>query len=106
MKESEFERRFLEFVYRTDLTITPGALAYHVGIPIAEAEAHLTKLVSRDVVKMDVAANGDLVYTFPNRERIEPERAVAAFGGAALALLPHRPLVAGETMPCPFCGEE
>jgi hypothetical protein len=106
MKESEFERRFLEFVYRTDLTITPGALAYHVGVPIAEAEAHLTRLVSRDVVKLDVATNGDLVYTFPNRQRIDPERSTAlGGGGTALAVLPARPLVAGETMPCPFCGE-
>ncbi len=106
MKESEFERRFLEFVYRTDLAITPGALAYHVGVPIAEAEEHLKGLVSRDVLKLDVAANGDLVYTFPNRQRVDADRAAAALGGAAaLALLPPRPLLAGETMSCPFCGE-
>jgi hypothetical protein len=98
MRESDFEKRFLEFVYRTDLAITPGALAYHAGIPIAEAEEHLTKLVSRDVVKLDVAQNGDLEYTFPNRERVEPER--------ALAVAPARPLLgAGDQTPCPFCGE-
>jgi TM2 domain-containing membrane protein YozV len=97
MKESEFEKRFLEFVYRTDLAITPGALAYHAGIPIAEAEEHLKQLVTRDVVKLDVAANGDLEYTFPNRQRVEPER--------ALALVPPRPVVVGDHVACPFCGE-
>jgi hypothetical protein len=105
MKESEFERRFLEFVYRTDLAITPGALAYHVGIPIAEAEEHLRKLVSRDVVKLDIEASGDLVYSFPNRQRVEPERVALTVGSTALAVLPPRPVVAGESMPCPFCGE-
>jgi hypothetical protein len=72
MKESEFERRFLEFVYRTDIAITPSALAYYAEIPIAEAEEHLKKLIAKDVVKMDFSANGDLVYTFPNREQIGP----------------------------------
>lgn len=70
MKESEFERRFLEFVYRTDIGITPSALAYYVDITIAEADEHLKKLVAKDVVKLDFSANGDLSYTFPNREQI------------------------------------
>src|SRR5262245_38093225 len=43
MKESEFERRFLDFVYRTELAITPGALAYYADIPISEATSHLEK---------------------------------------------------------------
>src|SRR5262245_20679305 len=70
MKESEFERTFLEFVYRTDIAISPSALAYYSDIPIAEAEEHLKKLVARDVVKMDFSASGDLTYTFPNRQTI------------------------------------
>jgi hypothetical protein len=87
MKESEFERRFLEFVYRTDIAITPSALAYYAEIPIAEAEEHLKKLIARDVVKMDFSANGDLVYTFPNRQQIGPP--VAGMGHHA----PHeRPI--------------
>jgi hypothetical protein len=72
MKESEFERRFLEFVYRTDIAITPSALAYYAEIPIAEAEEHLKRLVAKDVVKLDFAPSGDLVYTFPNRQTIGP----------------------------------
>lgn len=72
MRESEFERRFLEFVYRTDIAITPSALAYYAEIPIAEAEEHLKKLIAKDVVKMDFSANGDLIYSFPNRQVIGP----------------------------------
>lgn len=72
MKESEFERRFLEFVYRTDIAITPSALAYYAEIPIAVAEEHLKKLIAKDVVKMDFSASGDLVYSFPNRQVIGP----------------------------------
>ena len=116
MKEAEFERRFLDFVYRTDLAITPGALAYYTDIPIAEATTHLERLVARDVVKLDFGANGDLVYSFPNRERVPAERPVVQIGhlgpvgGAAspgLALVPTKPMPApgSDTISCPFCGE-
>jgi hypothetical protein len=70
MKETEFERRFLEFVYRTDIAITPSALAYYADIPIAEAEEHLKKLIAKDVVKMDFSPSGDITYTFPGRQTI------------------------------------
>jgi TM2 domain-containing membrane protein YozV len=121
MKESEFERRFLEFVYRTDLAISPGALAYYVGVPIAEAEEHLKALVGRDVLKLDVAESGDLVYTFPNRQRVDVDRPhvdsrpvpLVTVGTAqtALAVLPVRPTAVKQnadgqdTIGCPFCGE-
>jgi len=72
MRDSEFERRFLDFVYRTDIAITPSALAYYVEIPIAEADDHLKKLVAKDVVKLDFSSAGELVYTFPNRQTIGP----------------------------------
>lgn len=117
MKESEFEKRFLDFVYRTQLAITPSALAYHTGIPIAEADAHLKALVGRDVVKLDVEPNGDLVYSFPNRERVVEKNAqpaalplvsvVSSPATHALSVLANRPAAAEgqETIPCPFCGE-
>lgn len=72
MRESEFEKRFLEFVYRTDIAITPSALAYYAELPIAEADEHLKKLVAKDVVKLDFSPSGELVYTFPNRQAIGP----------------------------------
>lgn len=116
MKEAEFERRFLDFVYRTDLAITPGALAYYTDIPIAEATSHLEKLVARDVVKLDFGPSGDLVYSFPNRERVAGAdrpvvqiNPVGAFGGGSpgLALVPAKPMPApgSDTISCPFCGE-
>jgi hypothetical protein len=112
MKEAEFERRFLDFVYRTDLAITPGALAYYTDIPIAEATTHLEKLVARDVVKLDFGPNGDLVYSFPNRERVAgAERPVVQIGpmggNPGLALVPTKPMPApgSDTISCPFCGE-
>jgi hypothetical protein len=72
MRESEFEKRFLEFVYRTDIAITPSALAYFAEIPIAEAEEHLKKLVAKDIVKLDFSPSGELVYSFPNRQPLGP----------------------------------
>jgi hypothetical protein len=129
MKESEFERRFLEFVYRTDLAISPSALAYYVDVPIAEAEEHLKRLVAKDVVRMDFSSVGDITYTFPNRQQIgpptdrlekvalapiQPPRAVhpmvqvgASPNAAALAVLPVKPLPAPgqDTIACPYCGE-
>jgi hypothetical protein len=118
MKESEFERRFLEFVYRTDLAITPAALAYHVDIPIAEATTHLEKLVARDVVKLDFGPNGDLLYSFPGRQKVTGNEAgagralsvVQVSGGTALAVVPSapRPVLAvpgSDVASCPYCGE-
>jgi hypothetical protein len=111
MKEPEFERRFLDFVYRTDLAITPGALAYYADIPIAEATSHLEKLVTREVVKLDIAPNGDLVYSFPDRQRIAAEKdrpvQLVQVGAPQVALMPIGPRVeAGSTSAtCPFCGE-
>jgi hypothetical protein len=120
MKDAEFERRFLEFVYRTDLAITPGALAYYMDVPIAEAEGHLTKLVTREVVRMDVSQAGELVYSFPTRQRVSPPdrepRSVPVvqvgqfgqLGGSPLALVPVRPQpLAGsdDKVTCPYCGE-
>jgi len=113
MKESEFERRFLEFVYRTDLAITPGALAYYSDVPIAEATSHLEKLVAKEVVRLDVSSNGDLVYTFPNRQRVSPpDRDPKPFplvhlASPQLALVPQKPMPApgSDTISCPYCGE-
>src|SRR5262245_38583244 len=114
MKESEFERRFLDFVYRTELAITPGALAYYADIPIAEATSHLERLVTREIVKMDIAANGDLVYSFPNRQRVaqeieNPVQLVRVAGAGAVVPVRPAPLVAPavrtDTTACPYCGE-
>jgi hypothetical protein len=117
VKESEFERRFLEFVYRTDIAITPSALAYYVDIPIAEATGHLEKLVARDIVKLDITDKGDLSYTFPGRQKVNlPDRdgprplSLVQVSGGGLAMLPPRPVTspaAASSDPaiCPFCGE-
>src|SRR5512134_1616768 len=116
MKESEFERRCLDVVYRSDIAISPSALAYYADIPIAEAEEHLKKLVARDVVRMDFSANGDITYAFPNRQNlggpaeraatspIQPPRAVMPMplvqvgttgaSPTALAVIPAKPIAA------------
>ncbi|MFH0901329.1 MAG: hypothetical protein V2A73_11940, partial [Pseudomonadota bacterium] len=72
VKDSEFERRFLEFVYTTDQPITPPALAFFASVSIAEAESQLQKLATRGVIKLEIDANGDLNYQMLNRSPVRP----------------------------------
>ena len=37
----EFEKRFLSLVNQTNVAITPSNVAYHLSIPIEEAQEHL-----------------------------------------------------------------
>jgi TM2 domain-containing membrane protein YozV len=89
MKESELERRFLDFVFTTDAPITVGAIAYHTGCTLEEAEAYLDKQARAGRIQVESTDDGHVFYVYPDRGKPSPANAAA-----------------GEaTRPCPFCGE-
>jgi len=92
MKESEIERRFLDFVFRSEAPITVGAVAYHVGCTIEEAEAYLDGQAGTGRLRIENDDDGNLFYVYPGRARTGAPPAAGPDGG--------------EDRPCPFCGEQ
>lgn len=67
MEQSEFEKRFLALVNQTAVVITAPNIAYHLDIPIEEAQEHLLSLELNGVILQDRAEEGNAVYAMPNR---------------------------------------
>lgn len=93
MNEAELERRFLEFVYTTDATITPSAVAFFAECTIERAEALLDRMTRNGTLRLEHDAEGNLFYVFPNRRRIEKPGALAPQPGtpASQTLAPSWP---------------
>ena len=72
------EHRLLELVYTTDAPITAMALAYFAPCSLEHAEKVLDNLVARDRIQLDVADDGAITYTFPNRHKLTPRVEPAA----------------------------
>lgn len=72
------EHRLLELVYTTDAPITAPALAYFAPCSLEDAEKVLDNLVARDRIQLDVADDGTISYTFPNRHKLSPRVEPAA----------------------------
>jgi len=67
MEYRRFEREFLRLAFTTPIELTPSALAFCTGCPIAEAEEHMQRLVSHDVLELTSDDNGHLRYVMPDR---------------------------------------
>lgn len=128
MRDAEFEQKFLAFVYETDEVITTGAIAYHLKMPIEEADSHLQRLAGRGVVTLESDDSGNLFYVYPNRpqgkkqvprqkqlEAGQPVRAPqqiiqvggGAGGGGAAGHPVLKPVMRADgTAACPVCAEE
>jgi hypothetical protein len=103
MTPAELERRFLDFVYGTDATITAGALAYYARCSLKEAEDLLDKLSRSGTIRIEHDDQGNIFYVFPNRVKLSVPGAAAA---PAMALVPAPvPSEPGAQTSCPFCGE-
>jgi len=81
------EHRLLELVYTTDAPITALALAYFAPCSLENAEKVLDNLVARDRIQLDVADDGAIKYTFPNRHKLAPR--VEPIPPPRAALMPH-----------------
>ncbi len=67
MDKTEFEKRFLALVYQTNVVITAPNIAYHLSIPIEEAQEHLIAMELTGTIQQATDPQGATYYTMPNR---------------------------------------
>lgn len=72
MRKRKVEHQILELVFRTNLQLTPGLVAYRLGLSCAEARARLSALVSEGALELASDEQGSLYYKAPFAVR--PER--------------------------------
>jgi|SRR5581483_1599776 len=83
LSPAEFEQRFLDFAYKSTVTLNAPSVAYALKIPIAEADERLEDLAARDVLVRDVDDEGTVFYRLPGRAQ-----SGAAPSGGALVKTP------------------
>jgi hypothetical protein len=81
LQKAEFEKRFLNLVYQTDVVITPTNVAYHLQIPIEEAQEQLIALELNGTLQQATDGQGNPYYLMPNR----PPPGTMPVGGAPQA---------------------
>jgi hypothetical protein len=67
MEKAEFEKRFLALVAQTNIVITAANIAYHLEVPIEEAQDQLLGLELNGVIQQQTDENGNTHYVMPNR---------------------------------------
>ena len=89
LQKAEFEQRFLTLVNQTDVVITAPNIAYHLSIPIEEAQEHLLSLELNGTIQQATDEKGSSYYLMHNRPTpgtlpaIQDADAQPASGGAA-----------------------
>jgi hypothetical protein len=67
MDKAEFDKKFLTLVNQTDVIITAPNIAYHLSIPIEEAQEHLLSMELSGVLQQAEDPQGNNYYILPNR---------------------------------------
>lgn len=67
LEKADFEKRFLNLIYQTDVVITPPNVAYHLQIPIEEAQEQLIALELNGTLQQATDPQGNTYYLMPNR---------------------------------------
>lgn len=67
LEKAEFEKRFLALVAQHDVVITAPNIAYHLSIPIEEAQDRLLDLELNGTLQQMVDPQGNSYYLMPNR---------------------------------------
>jgi hypothetical protein len=67
MEKAEFEKRFLALVHRSEIVITAPNIAYHLSIPIDEAQDRLLDLELNGTLQQAASPRGDTYYVMPHR---------------------------------------
>lgn len=84
-EDAALERQFLDFVFQTDVPITPGALAYYAGCSIDRAQELIDKLTARGTIRLESDDQGELFWVYPNRKVMPKRDALATRSPQALA---------------------
>jgi hypothetical protein len=67
LEKADFEKRFLNLIYQSDVVITPPNVAYHLQIPIEEAQDQLIALELNGTLQQATDPQGNTYYMMPNR---------------------------------------
>jgi len=68
----DFEVRFLEFAYKSTVTLNVPAVAHALRMPTAEVSDRLEDMAARDVIGRDVDDEGNVFFTIPGRASERP----------------------------------
>jgi hypothetical protein len=69
MHAQEFERKFFELVFRTNIKLTPHLIAYRLGLSYQETKLYLDQMAHESIVSLEFDANGVITYEVPGAER-------------------------------------
>ncbi|MCC6748280.1 MAG: hypothetical protein IT371_11515 [Deltaproteobacteria bacterium] len=67
LAQADFDKRFLSLVVQTDTVITAANVAYHLNLPIEEAQEHLLSLELNGTLQQATDQAGNTYYVMPNR---------------------------------------
>lgn len=68
----DFEVRFLEFAYKSTVTLNVPAVAHALRMNTAEVSDKLEDMAARDVIGRDVDDEGNVFFTIPGRPTARP----------------------------------
>lgn len=68
----DFEVRFLEFAYKSTVTLNVPAVAHALRMPTGEVSDRLEDMAARDVIGRDVDDEGNVFFTIPGRASERP----------------------------------
>jgi hypothetical protein len=69
MHAQEFERKFFELVFRTNIKLTPYLISYRLGLPFKEVKHHLEQMAHEGIISMEVDDGGVISFEVPGAER-------------------------------------
>lgn len=92
----DFERRFLEFAYESDLPINVPSVAYALKLPTAEVAERLEDLALRDVLSREIDDQGNVYFTLAGRPVRPPPTALARRDAHSIARAQSATLVGPE----------
>jgi hypothetical protein len=89
MHPQEFEKKFFELVFRTNIKLTPHLIAYRLGLPFQEVKQHLDKMAHQNIVSLEVDASGVITYEVPGADRPARDWMATSPEAAAVVKLPE-----------------
>ena len=69
MHAQEFERKFFELVFRTNIKLTPHLISYRLSLPFQEVKRHLDQMAHEGIISLEVDASGVISYEVSGAER-------------------------------------
>ncbi len=86
MEYRAFEQRLLDTIFTTDVPINPATIAFLYKVTVQEASDLLQQAAVHGLLNIESDDEGNILYVFPNRQRIAGKDGKAAAGTPGTAL--------------------